>query len=40
MSGATITAKGLNNMLTEYLKAYENFFKNKSTNKQAVNLNK
>ncbi|WP_378410813.1 NADH:ubiquinone reductase (Na(+)-transporting) subunit C [Rhodocytophaga aerolata] len=40
MSGATITAKGLNNMLTEYLKAYESFFKSKSSNKQAVNLNK
>ncbi len=38
MSGATITGKGLNNMLTEYLKAYENFFKSKSTNKQALNL--
>ncbi len=39
MSGATITAKGLNNMLTEYLKAYENFFKTKSSNRQALNLN-
>jgi Na+-transporting NADH:ubiquinone oxidoreductase subunit C len=38
MSGATITAKGLNNMLSEYLKAYESFIKSKSTNKQAVNL--
>jgi Na+-transporting NADH:ubiquinone oxidoreductase subunit C len=40
MSGATITAKGLNNMLTEYLKAYENFIKSKMNNTQAVNLNK
>jgi Na+-transporting NADH:ubiquinone oxidoreductase subunit C len=38
MSGATITAKGLNNMLTEYLKAYESFIKSKSNNAQAVNL--
>jgi Na+-transporting NADH:ubiquinone oxidoreductase subunit C len=40
MSGATITGKGLNNMLTEYLKAYESFFKSKTNNKQALNLNK
>jgi Na+-transporting NADH:ubiquinone oxidoreductase subunit C len=39
MSGATITGKGLNNMLTEYLKAYNNYFKTKSNNAQAVNLN-
>jgi Na+-transporting NADH:ubiquinone oxidoreductase subunit C len=38
LSGATITAKGLNNMLTEYLKAYENFIKSKTSNNQAVNL--
>lgn len=38
MSGATITAKGLNNMLTDYLKSYENFFKSKAGNKQAINL--
>ncbi len=29
MSGATITAKGLNNMLLDYLKGYENFLKSK-----------
>lgn len=38
MSGATITGKGLNNMMMDYLKAYENFFKSKSNNKQAINL--
>jgi Na+-transporting NADH:ubiquinone oxidoreductase subunit C len=36
MSGATITAKGLNNMLMDYMKSYENFFKAKSNNKQAI----
>jgi Na+-transporting NADH:ubiquinone oxidoreductase subunit C len=39
MSGATITGKGLNNMLMDYMKSYENFFKSKSSNKQAINLN-
>lgn len=29
MSGATITAKGLNNMLLDYFKGYENFLKSK-----------
>lgn len=29
MSGATLTAKGVNNMLAEYLKAYENYMKKK-----------
>jgi Na+-transporting NADH:ubiquinone oxidoreductase subunit C len=36
MSGATITAKVLNNMLMDYMKSYENFFKAKSNNKQAI----
>lgn len=39
MSGATITAKGLNNMLLDYFKNYENFFKAKS-GQQAINLTK
>lgn len=38
LSGATITAKGLNNMLMDYLKSYENFFKSNANNKQAINL--
>ena len=33
MSGATLTAKGVNNMFTEYLALYENYFKRvKATN--------
>jgi Na+-transporting NADH:ubiquinone oxidoreductase subunit C len=39
MSGATLTAKGVNNMLMDYFKSYENFFKAKMNNKQALNLN-
>ena len=31
MSGATLTAKGVNNMLVEYLKAYENYMKKKKS---------
>lgn len=31
MSGATLTAKGVNNMLIEYLKAYENYMKKKKS---------
>ncbi|QHT70077.1 NADH:ubiquinone reductase (Na(+)-transporting) subunit C [Rhodocytophaga rosea] len=38
MSGATLTAKGINNMLMDYFKSYENFFKAKMNNKQAINL--
>lgn len=39
MSGATLTGKGINNMLMDYFKSYENFFKSKSkSNTQAINL--
>jgi Na+-transporting NADH:ubiquinone oxidoreductase subunit C len=31
MSGATLTAKGVNNMLKDYLACYENYLKKKST---------
>ena len=31
MSGATLTAKGVNNMLVEYFKAYENYMKKKKS---------
>ena len=37
MSGATLTAKGVNNMLVEYLGLYESYLKRiKSTNNQAL----
>lgn len=37
MSGATLTAKGVNNMFTEYLKLYESYLKRvKSTNNPAL----
>lgn len=32
MSGSTITGKGLNNMLKDYFKSYENYFKTKKSN--------
>ncbi len=32
MSGATLTAKGVNNMLTDYLSSYENYLKKKKAN--------
>jgi len=32
MSGATLTAKGVNNMLNDYLSSYENYLKKKKTN--------
>jgi len=32
MSGATLTAKGVNNMLTDYLTSYENYLKKKKAN--------
>jgi len=32
MSGATLTAKGVNNMLMDYLKSYENYLKKKKAN--------
>lgn len=32
MSGATLTAKGVNNMLTDYLSCYENYLKKKKAN--------
>lgn len=35
MSGATITAKGLNVMIQDYLSGYENFLKSKMSNKAA-----
>jgi Na+-transporting NADH:ubiquinone oxidoreductase subunit C len=31
MSGATLTAKGVNNMLSDYLKSYESYLKKKKT---------
>jgi Na+-transporting NADH:ubiquinone oxidoreductase subunit C len=31
MSGATLTAKGINNMITEYISAYQPFIKSKKT---------
>lgn len=35
MSGATLTAKGVNNMVTEYLGAYQSFIKNKKAKMSA-----
>jgi Na+-transporting NADH:ubiquinone oxidoreductase subunit C len=32
MSGATLTAKGVNNMFSDYLASYENYLKKKKTN--------
>jgi Na+-transporting NADH:ubiquinone oxidoreductase subunit C len=32
MSGATLTAKGVNNMLLDYLTSYENYLKKKKAN--------
>jgi Na+-transporting NADH:ubiquinone oxidoreductase subunit C len=32
MSGATLTAKGVNNMLSDYLSSYESYLKKKKTN--------
>jgi len=32
MSGATLTGKGVNNMMTDYFKAYQNYFKTVNTN--------
>jgi Na+-transporting NADH:ubiquinone oxidoreductase subunit C len=32
MSGATLTAKGVNNMLKDYFLAYENYMKKNKTN--------
>ncbi|WP_276365863.1 NADH:ubiquinone reductase (Na(+)-transporting) subunit C [Chryseolinea sp. H1M3-3] len=32
MSGATLTAKGVNNMLSDYLQSYERYLKKKKTN--------
>tara|TARA_B100000900_G_C20542552_1_gene701133 strand:- start:60 stop:791 length:732 start_codon:yes stop_codon:yes gene_type:complete len=41
LSGATITAKGVNKMLREYLDCYQNFIKNKKgENGIAINLEK
>jgi Na+-transporting NADH:ubiquinone oxidoreductase subunit C len=37
MSGATITGKGVNNMMTDYLSCYQNFLKSKKGN---LSLNK
>ncbi|MCS6967396.1 MAG: NADH:ubiquinone reductase (Na(+)-transporting) subunit C [Cytophagales bacterium] len=37
MSGATITGKGLNAMLAEYLSGYQNFIKSKRGNKMSFN---
>ena len=37
LSGATITAKGVNNMLEDYFKCYEKFFKTKISGKVALN---
>jgi Na+-transporting NADH:ubiquinone oxidoreductase subunit C len=32
MSGATLTAKGVNNMLKDYLSSYEKYLKKKKAN--------
>lgn len=37
MSGATLTGNGVNDMLTDYFKAYNNYFKNSSVEKTASN---
>ena len=36
MSGATLTGKGVNNMLKDYLACYEKYLKNSQANKQAA----
>ncbi|MCW5909787.1 MAG: NADH:ubiquinone reductase (Na(+)-transporting) subunit C [Cyclobacteriaceae bacterium] len=38
MSGATLTAKGVNNMLREYFRCYENYIKKNRTSNQQASL--